>query len=242
MLKSIQIQYHNLCVANNVDVSHGLVHANAVLQHVKEAMRCSDTFIPPKRAFAVELAALLHDADDRKYFDTENCANARMIMENAHVPSDIVDSAVHMIDYVSGSKNGNSIPDDCIETPELLYPRWADRLEAIGTGGVVRCWQYNVKKNKAVSSETTPKPKTHDEALELVTNERFEAYQQTGESKSMIDHYYDKLLHVVHVKPEMVRNAYLEHQLKNNVAPLLDVCVIYANRGEEAVIDHIQGL
>ena len=37
-----------------------------------------------------------------------------------------------------GSANGNSIPEDALHEPELLWPRWADRLEATGEIGIVR--------------------------------------------------------------------------------------------------------
>ena len=36
-------------------------------------------------------------------------------------------------------------PPDAKLCPELLWPRWADRLEATGAIGVVRCHQYNAK-------------------------------------------------------------------------------------------------
>ena len=52
----------------------------------------------------------------------------------------IVEDALTMIDYVSASKNGNSVPEEALETPEVLWVRFCDRLEAIGTIGVVRCY------------------------------------------------------------------------------------------------------
>jgi len=48
-----------------------------------------------------------------------------------------------MISYVSFSDNGNTIPDRAHKSPEFLWPRYSDRLEAIGAIGAVRCWQYN---------------------------------------------------------------------------------------------------
>ena len=52
----------------------------------------------------------------------------------------VIDEAVLMISYVSASGNGNSVPQECIERPYLLWPRFSDRLEAIGTIGMVRCF------------------------------------------------------------------------------------------------------
>jgi hypothetical protein len=45
-----------------------------------------------------------------------------------------------MISYVSASANGNKIPEIALEFPEFLWPRFCDRLEAIGTIGAVRCY------------------------------------------------------------------------------------------------------
>lgn len=242
MLTSIKQQYHQLCLLNHVDVSHGVQHACAVLEHVQQAMCYSPEPIPPSRQLSVELAALLHDADDRKYFQTKNYENARAIMNSCDVPDDVAADTIRMIDWVSGSKNGNTVPLECVQNPELLWTRWADRIEAIGTNGVIRCWQYNVEKKRLISSDMTPRPETREEALSLVTTERFMRYQATGESASMVDHYYDKLLHVVSVTPDMVQNSYLEAQLRENVTPLLDVCLAYTNGGDQGVIDHIRAL
>ena len=44
-------------------------------------------------------------------------------------------------------------------------PRWADRLEATGAVGVVRCHQYNAKVGAPLSCATTPRPASADEAL-----------------------------------------------------------------------------
>jgi uncharacterized protein len=242
MLTSIQAQYHNLCTQNHVDVSHGLQHATRVAAHIKEAIQCSPRSFSPDRILAMELAALLHDADDRKYFDTENYENARRIMCDCGIPSKVATEATYMIDLVSGAKNGNHIPVECVEEPELLWPRWADRIESIGHIGIVRCWQYNVEKNRLVSSEDTPRPRSHEEALSFVTSERFETYQRLGTSASMLDHYYDKLLHVKSITPDMVQNSYLELALSERIFPMLDICVLYGEKGETAVIEEIKKL
>lgn len=240
MINAVKYQYNKHCLMNQVDASHGIQHACAVLEHVRHAMDDYEIPVYSSRRYSIELAALLHDADDRKYFQTKNCQNARTIMESCHVPREIADETIQMINLVSGSKNGNNVPPECVENPELLWPRWADRIEAIGSNGVIRCWQFNMEKKGLISSDVTPKPKTRAEALTFVTDERFLKYQQTGESVSMIDHYYDKLLHVVSVTPDMVQNQYLEKQLRDNVTPLLDVCVAYTNGGDEGVINHIR--
>lgn len=77
-----------------------------------------------------------------------------------------------MISYVSFSDNGNTVPEVAVKHPEFLWPRFADRLEAIGAIGAVRCWQYNeeVKRPQAIS--TTPRPVTVSEVWSHVTPAR----------------------------------------------------------------------
>lgn len=52
----------------------------------------------------------------------------------------IVSEALSMIDLCSASKNGNKVPEDAKSRPELLWVRYCDRLEAIGTIGAVRAY------------------------------------------------------------------------------------------------------
>ena len=92
--------------------------------------------------------ALLHDADDKKYFPAnEGYPNAAKICQTALASTKRFNAKAvekemrKMIAYVSASDNGNSIPKRALSNPELLWVRYADRLEAIGPIGAVRCFQ-----------------------------------------------------------------------------------------------------
>ncbi len=104
--------------------------------------------VAPARAMACRLAALLHDADDKKYFPATctSYANAERIAHHAGAPRPVVAEVLRMIDWVSCSHNGNQCPPEARLEPELLWPRWADRLEAVGEIGVARCYLYNCHK------------------------------------------------------------------------------------------------
>ena len=82
-----------------------------------------------------------------------------------------------MISLVSCSSNGNAAPPEARTSPELLWPRWADRLEASGEVGVVRCYRYNLHVGAPLSVEATPRPASPEEVWRHATEERFEAYQ-----------------------------------------------------------------
>ena len=233
-----------LCDSAGVDESHGVEHARAVLGHTERALAVGPV-LPVPRTLAVRLAALLHDADDTKYFpmNARPYTNAERIMRQAGAMNPVIADALRMIMLVSCSKNGNSCPADARISPELLWPRWSDRLEATGAIGVVRCYQYNAKVGAPFSCATTPRPTTEAEAFRLATERRFAAYQASGGgSASMIDHYYDKLLQVSRPPPDLVRNSYLEAEGRTRAAPLLSVCLAFSERGEEGAIETIEAL
>lgn len=51
----------------------------------------------------------------------------------------------------------------------------------------------------------------------------------------MMDHYYDKLLHVAQFDPKVVRNEYLIKEAKNRVQPLVDICLAHGRTGKVPV-------
>ena len=59
-----------------------------------------------------------------------------------------------MVSLVSSSKNGDRIPEDAINNEWLLYPRYADRLEAIGIIGIERCYQYALTSKNTLSKSS----------------------------------------------------------------------------------------
>jgi len=238
-----------------VDVSHGEYHALRVLHHATQAVASAgdDAVVAwgTDVALAVLLAALLHDVDDRKYFPTSGAdaapyPNARRLLasiDGVSVPT--ADAAIAMIALVSCSANGNTVPADIAAagTYHLLIPRWADRLEAVGVIGVVRCYQYTLAAGQPLCSDTSPRATSAADVWALATPARFEDYQRGGgHSADMIAHYYDKLLHIARPPRDIVRNAYLEAAADAGAAPLVEVCVRYGRTGvvDEAYIAELE--
>jgi len=172
----------------------------------------------------INMAALLYGVDDRKFFpENGNCENARKILVEVF-PTDWfrIEQVIYIIGLVSVSTNGNFIPvsDDDLW---MLYPRFADRLESMGSVGVEKC----LKEYSPLFLPSTPRCKTEEELWKIATPERFQDYLLSEESVSFIDHFYDKLLHIG--KPEafgvsdndylvgeaMTRHAYLVEYILN---------------------------
>ena len=96
--------------------------------------------------FLIRLSALLHDADDRKLFDTEDFSNARRFMEDHGVPSEKRDAVCRIISQVSFKGTDSAVPD----TLEGKIVQDADRLDAIGAVGIGRAFAYGGSRGRAM--------------------------------------------------------------------------------------------
>ena len=184
--------------------SHGFAHALQVLEYCEQAL--GDTV--NEWNLPVRLAALLHEVDDRKYAPSCDPSRAKVLMDHIFHPwqiigfdcGEIVKNTLRAIQLVSAYENGNDLPP--LKTEEggdayLLIPRYADRLAAAGKEGVTRCFLYTFENMRPLYLPETPKPTTKEELAEVMKG-RLEEYRSSGgQSVSMLDHYYDKLLHVV---------------------------------------------
>ena len=113
--------------------SHGADHTLRVYRNamaIAEGETCDPAI--------VALAALLHDADDHKLFDTKDNANARAFLKRQNIPKETADRICEAINSVSFTQNRGKRP----ETIEGKIVQDADRLDAIGAVGVARTFAY----------------------------------------------------------------------------------------------------
>lgn len=96
----------------------------------------------------VALAALLHDADDYKLFETKNNANARIFLDSQNVDEATKVRICMAINSVSFSKNKGKCP----ELLEGKIVQDADRLDAIGAIGIARTFAYGGKHGRSLDS------------------------------------------------------------------------------------------
>lgn len=190
-----------------VEQGHSVDHAIAVMNHAKAALRHEENLSEQTKT-NVKFAALLHDADDDKFFTNNSNLNAITIMDacNLKYPNLQLDIAliIRMISLVSTAKNKNSKVEPGYEW--MLIPRWADRLEAIGQIGIERTISYAEHIGNPMTTTNTL-PVYNDADIERVAPySRFEKYY--GKSDSVIDHIYDKILHIG-LRAEDTTNEYL---------------------------------
>jgi len=111
----------------------------------------------------VALAALLHDADDHKLFETENNANARVFLAQHQMKPKMTEQICRIINGVSFSQNRGKRPD----TIEGMIVQDADRLDAMGAMGIARTFAYGGKHGRTLSDSI----RHFEEKLLLLKNE-----------------------------------------------------------------------
>ena len=122
------------------DAGHTLrVYKNAL--RIAEGEGGADTEI-------VALAALLHDADDHKLFQTENNANARRFLTAQGLAPERIERICAAVNAVSFSRNRGRRP----ETAEGRIVQDADRLDALGAVGIARTFAYGGAHGRTLES------------------------------------------------------------------------------------------
>lgn len=140
--------------------------------------------------FIVELAALLHDIGDYKFFqgnEEAGVAKVREWLSSLEISSLLTDKVVEITSRTSfmhtllSDKEGNK-KDSSALTKELMAVADADRLDAMGAIGIARAFTYGGFFKRPI----------YDPALQpnkFITKEEY----KTTEAPS-INHFYEKLL------------------------------------------------
>lgn len=176
---------------------HDLKHFYRVVNHSIKALREEDLKnLPNSTKENIILASFLHDIDDQKFHQTENFFNARSLLiklgkNNREISNERIEDIIEMISLVSCSKNG----DNEVPAYHMIIPRLCDRLDAIGYIGLIRCYEYTISVNRPFHVEKTIVVKNMDDFHKF--KDRYQNYLLGNKSESMIDHFYDRLLHII---------------------------------------------
>lgn len=127
----------------------------------------------------VQLAALLHDVDDRK-LSPETCENkdrAVAFMRSQNLSEDTIDRVREMIGEVSFMGKDSVIP----KTLEGKCVQDADRLDALGAMGIARAFAYGGNHNRVMYDPKIP-PALH------MNKDEYRNHVSTT-----VNHFYEKL-------------------------------------------------
>ncbi|TAL70303.1 MAG: HD domain-containing protein [Bacteroidetes bacterium] len=122
--------------------------------------------------FTLEIAALLHDTVDSKFFKEDTDTGYRLIeefMDN----TGLIEIKAQVIDVIRNVSFSNKNSTGNKKDPVLLILQDADRIDAIGAIGIARAFNYGGFRNNPI----------------YIPGEKSD-----GNSNSTIGHFYDKLL------------------------------------------------
>ena len=205
----------------NIEAGHGINHSLAVLHHANLALACTSLKLDQDQILAIKLACVLHDVDDHKFFKNSfggtPFQNARNMMILGKVDPDLIPPVIAMIRLVSCAINGNQVDPDVKEY--MLYPRIADRLEAIGEIGIERALSYGKHVNRPPHDENTEIALTEEDLDKIATPDRFRDYRNgLNHSNTTIGHFYDKILHIGKYENFGITNDYFKEEARKRNA------------------------
>ncbi len=125
----------------------------------------------------VSLAALLHDVDDEKLFQSTDHQYARKFLREVNLSKELTEEVLDAIRTVSFKNHKEKAPS----TIEGMIVQDADRLDALGAIGIARTFAFGGSRGRAMYD---PKEKPN---LEM-TPEEYRNSQGTS-----VNHFYEKL-------------------------------------------------
>jgi len=173
MIDQIKIQLKTIFEndSSGHDYSHTLrVYNNALAIAKNESC---DTLL-------VSLAALLHDVDDPKLFNTQDHSNARKIMTSCGIDDEIQEKVISIIIEVPFKGCQSTSPS----TIEGKIVQDADRLDALGAIGIARTFAYGGYQRKSIYDPDIP------------PNTTLSAEEYLHSPTTSINHFYEKLFHL----------------------------------------------
>ncbi|KAF9950774.1 hypothetical protein BGZ72_007632 [Mortierella alpina] len=169
------------------DPSHDWLHVDRVRRQALKIAREESSQGKIVDVELVELAALFHDIGDAKFHKEGQPTGREIVMEfllrHEYQKADIVAKIVENVSFrkeLAGIKN--EWAESCIE---LHIVQDADKLDAIGAFGIMRCAAYSGYKNRPL----------YDPAEKAQLNMTYEQYQAQTKANAgcAISHFHEKL-------------------------------------------------
>lgn len=186
----------------SVDAGHDWWHIKRVLSNARKihALEGGSWMV-------IELAVLLHDVPDPKFFDEEKMlVEVEKKLQSEGVDFQTSEHVMHIIKHLSFSKQWSG---KSFDSHEFRIVQDADRLDAIGAIGIARAFSYGGHKGRDF----------YNPMQDVRSYNNAEDYRSSD--APTINHFYEKLLllkDMMKTKSGMVmaeqRHAYMEGFLK----------------------------
>ncbi|KAL1919583.1 uncharacterized protein VTP21DRAFT_1514 [Calcarisporiella thermophila] len=173
------------------DPSHDWFHVDRVR---RQALKIAKEEIKrrPVDLEIVEYAALFHDIGDAKYIIAGSKTARETVLEffkEHQFDSAKAELITNIIENVSYRKELAAVPDpwrdNCIE---LHIVQDADKLDAMGAFGILRCAAFSGAKGRALYNP-------EEKPIENMTKEQYDAQSKAGHGTA-ISHFHEKLFHL----------------------------------------------
>lgn len=159
------------------EAGHDWWHINRVWNNAKLIARHETVDL-----FVVELAALLHDIADAKFYGGDEEVGPRMavdFLKSIAVYDNVIEHVQNIIRYMSFKAGFDKTT---FHSAELAVVQDADRLDAIGAIGIARAFTYGGYKNRELYNP------------EIAPNLNMSKQEYKNSSAPTINHFYEKLL------------------------------------------------
>lgn len=152
--------------------------------HIERVWKMAKTIAIKEKAnlLIVELAALLHDIADSKFYDGDETLGPKMaknFMDAQQITDEIQEHVIAIIENISFK---NSFEKPTFKSLEFKIVQDADRLDAMGAIGIARAFNYGGFKNRGL----------YDPDIKPNLNLSKEEYKNS--TAPTINHFYEKLL------------------------------------------------
>lgn len=173
--KKIDLVNKFVCEELKNDYSgHDISHINRVVNNAYKILKKEKGNI-----LIVITSCYLHDCIDEKLFanPSTQISKIRDLLNNIGYKNDEIEEIIYIIEHVSFSKGNIEMVDNI----NLKIVRDADRLDALGAIGIIRCIEYGNSRNRKFYDETNIKNIKNKTSFNKISN-------------TSLSHFYEKLL------------------------------------------------
>ena len=220
-------EYSKICQSSTkIDAGHSINHVKTVEAITRKAAQELEDMVksnspnlkqwtdiypletlttPSDFKLRIAAASLLHEVGDKKLTNKEvEKTKKELIFEALDIvfqdyidySQEMKEDIYHQINISSASGFGDQVPEGT-HLYQLIV-RWADRFEATGPIGIVRCLLYgNSRSDYPLVNENDSFPTTQEELEAVAPISRFHNYTKNkGGSRSSWEHFQDKIRHI----------------------------------------------